>query len=89
MKKVLKQSAICATICALFVLAVLAQRPLGLLGPETAGVALVTAAVLPPGPGGVLVQNGPIWPPDPVDLPGLNAKNGPIWPPDPVDLPKR
>ena len=81
MKNTLKHVAICATISMLFVLAVFAQRPLGLLG--TAKIALVTAAVVPPVE--VAVKNGPIFPPDPVDIPGL--KNGPIFPPDPVDIP--
>ncbi len=85
--RLLRQGAVCVTICALFVLAVFAQRPLGLLGPETSGVALVTAAVIPPGTSGIVVQNGPIWPPDPIDIPGI-AKNGPIWPPDPIDIPR-
>lgn len=88
MKNLVKQTVICATICALFVLAVFAQRPLGLLGPETSGVALVTAALLPPGSTSVMVQNGPVWPPDPVDIPRLKAANGPVWPPDPVDIPR-
>ncbi len=88
MKNLLKQGAVCVTICALFVLAVLAQRPLGLLGPENSGVVLVTAAVLPPASAGVMVQNGPVLPPDPVDIPSLKAKNGPVLPPDPVDIPR-
>ncbi len=87
MKKTLKQASICATISLLFVLAVFAQRAVGLLGPETAKVALVTAAVAPPVE--VALKDGPIFPPDPVDIPSLVArgKDGPIFPPDPVDIP--
>ena len=69
MKKFLRQSGICVTILALFVLAVLAQQQVGLLGPETTGVALVTAAVLPPAPDAG-TQIGPIRPPPPIDRPG-------------------
>jgi len=89
MKNTLKQAAFCVTISMLFVLAVFAQRPMGLLGPETAKVALVTAAVLPPAE--LAVKDGPIFPPDPVDIPSATAqsKDGPIFPPDPVDIPGR
>ena len=97
MKNTLKQTGICVTISMLFVLVVLAQRAVGLLGPETAKVALVTAAVAPLAE--VAVKNGPVFPPDPcapdckalslkkgsVDIPGRRAelKNGPVFPPDP------
>jgi hypothetical protein len=84
MKNILKQSAVCATISLLFVLAVFANRQLGLLGPENAGVALATAAVLPPA-AEVAWNNGPILPPDP-DIPAVKLSNGPILPPDP-DIP--
>ena len=82
MKKRLERSVICATICVLFVLVVFAQR--SALGTETAGIALVTAAVLPPAPADLVVKEGPIVPPDP-NIPNANAglKEGPIVPPDP------
>src|SRR5438105_3369786 len=85
MKKMLTHSVICATISLLFVLAVFAQR--GVLGTETTGIALVSAAVLPPVPADLVVtvvNEEPIVPPDP-NIPSVNArlKEGPIVPPDP------
>ena len=92
MKNMLKQIAICATISGLFVLAVFAQRQVGLLGPETSRVALATAAVLPPGPTGVVVvvQDGPNFPPPPIDIPSRKTglKDGPNFPPPPIDIPR-
>ena len=73
----------------LFVLAVLVNQQLGLLGPKTSGIALLTAALLPPSPAEAAWSNGPFFPPDPVDIPALKAevRNGPFFPPDPVDIP--
>ena len=88
MKKLLGQAAVCVTIAGLFVLVVFLHRQLNLLGPETTGVALVTAAVLPPGPAHLGVEIGPIRPPKPIDIP-LQAGIGPIRPPKPIDIPAR
>ena len=85
----LRQSVVCVTIVGLFVLAVLANRELGLLGPKTAGVALGAAAVLPPRANEVAVLNGPILPPPPIDIPRAGTRNGPILPPPPIDIPAR
>lgn len=88
MKNKMKEAAVCVTISALFVLVVFCQRAMGLLGPGATGVALFAAAALPAEPE-IGASNGPVWPPDPVDIPGARAKvmNGPVWPPDPVDIP--
>ena len=85
MKNLLKHTATCATISMLFVLVVFALH----LGPATSGVALLTAAALPPDSVDVAWSNGPFSPPDPVDIPALKAgvRNGPFSPPDPVDIP--
>ncbi|MBI3664861.1 MAG: hypothetical protein HY236_01315 [Acidobacteria bacterium] len=77
----MKRMGICVTIAALFVLVVFAQQQVGLLGPQTTGVALMTSAVLPPVD--VTPQIGPIWPPPP-NPPGKTVVMiGPIWPPPP------
>ena len=58
MRKSLRDAALCVTISLLFVLAVFAQRQVGLLGPETSQTAVGTAALC-------------CDPPDPVDIPLL------------------
>jgi len=89
MLKTFKQSVVCATIAGLFVLAAFAQRQFGLLGPEDVRVAVGFAAVLPPAPVDQIVADGPIFPPDPVDIPAVAAaQDGPIFPPDPIDIPR-
>lgn len=87
MRNIAKRAALCGTIMGLFVLACAAQSHVGLLGPEQVRVALMASAVLPPTSAEVTVADGPIFPPDPIDLPQVAAQDGPIFPPDPVDLP--
>jgi hypothetical protein len=89
MKTILKQIVLCGTIAGLFVLASVAQSNLGLLGSENARVALLTAAVLPPALTEMANADGPVLPPDPVDIPALRATlgDGPVLPPDPIDIP--
>lgn len=87
MKRTLKSTAACVTISLLFVLAVLGCRLM--LGSDASGIALLTAAVMPPSAAEIAWSNGPFFPPDPVDIPALTAQlyNGPFFPPDPVDIP--
>ena len=91
MRNMLKQAVLSATITGLFVLACLAQSNLGLLGPENVRVAVLSAAVLPPTLTEMAVADGPVLPPDPIDIPALRAKvgDGPVLPPDPIDIPSR
>ena len=85
MKIILKQVVLCGTIAGLFVLASVAQSNLGLLGSENARVALLTAAVLPPALTEMANADGPVLPPDPIDIPA--RIDGPVLPPDPIDIP--
>lgn len=90
MKNTMKQVMLCVTIAGLFVLAGFAQSSFGVLGPENARVPLLTAPVLPPAMTEMAVQEGPIVPPDPIDIPARAAvQEGPIVPPDPIDIPAR
>lgn len=86
MRKTLEHTAICVTISLLFVLGALASQQV--LEP-TLGVALLTGALTPPSPAQLAWSDGPIFPPDPVDIPAALARlnDGPIFPPDPVDIP--
>jgi hypothetical protein len=87
MKTMLKNAAVCVTISLLFVLAVLGCRLT--LGSDASGIVLLTAAVMPPSAAEIAWSNGPVFPPDPVDIPALKTElsNGPVFPPDPVDIP--
>ncbi|MBZ5632222.1 MAG: hypothetical protein LAO55_03760 [Acidobacteriia bacterium] len=82
MRKFRSSLVLCATICAVIVLALM----VGAIAYGSSNLRLLShGPVWPPdddGNGGNIIGHGPVWPPDDDGNGGNIVAHGPVWPPD-------